>query len=92
MAKSTNPNVWVKDVVKVSNPPDRKCQTYASCVALLKKHKIISYEGAAGNDDFNKYHNVFSGFQMLGFDSSLDNVTRGTVTPKQLQYVVAKEG
>ena len=92
LANSTNPKVWVKDVIKVSNPPGRVCGTYASCVALIKKHKKINYNGAAGNDDFNKYHNVFSGFQMLGFDSSLNNVTRAYITPAQLAAVVAKEG
>jgi len=91
-AKSTNPKIWTKDVMKVSNPPGVQCSTYASCVALLKKGKDINYQGASGNDDFNKYHNVFSGFQMLGFDSSLNNVTRGFVTPQQLQSVVSKEG
>ena len=91
-AKSTNPRVWVKDVTKVSNPPGTACSTYASCVRLLKKGKDINYEGASGNDDFNKNHNVFSGFQMLGFDSSLNNVTRGFVTPQQLESVVAKGG
>ena len=92
-AKSTNPKVWVKDCRR--RCPTRRalqCSTYASCVALLKKGKDINYQGASGNDDFNKYHNVFSGFEMLGFDSSLNNVTRGTVTPQQLQSVVAKEG
>jgi hypothetical protein len=29
---------------------------------------------------------------MIGFDSSLNNVTRGFVTPDQLQSVVAKGG
>ncbi|HET8529162.1 MAG TPA: ABC transporter substrate-binding protein [Gaiellaceae bacterium] len=91
-AKSTNPRVWTKDVVKVSDPPGAQCSTYASCVRLLKKGKDINYQGASGNDDFNKYHNVFSGFQMLGFDSSLNNVTRSIVTPQQLESVVAKGG
>ncbi|MGH3002854.1 MAG: ABC transporter substrate-binding protein [Gaiellaceae bacterium] len=91
-AKSTNPKAWAKDISKVSDPPGAQCSTYSSCVALLKKHKDINYQGASGNDDFNKYHNVFSGFEMLGFDSSLNNVTRGTVTPHDLQAVVAKEG
>ena len=91
-AKSTNPKMWVRDVVKVSDPPGVRCSTYASCVRLLKKGKDINYEGASGNDDFNKYHNVFSGFQMLGFDSNLNNVTRSIVTPQQLEAVVAKEG
>ena len=91
-AKSTNPKVWVKYVTKVSNPPGTVCGTYATCVALLKKHKKINYEGAAGNDNFNQYHNVFSGFEMLGFDSSLNNVLRATVSPAQLAAVVAKGG
>ncbi|HVC87014.1 MAG TPA: ABC transporter substrate-binding protein [Gaiellaceae bacterium] len=91
-ANSTNPAVWVKDVVKVTNPPGIQCSTYAACVRLLGKHKKINYQGASGNDDFNQYHNVFSGFQMVGFDSSLNNVTRGFVTPQQLEAVVAQGG
>lgn len=90
-AHSTDPKVWVKDVLKVSNPPGKVCGTYASCVALLKRHVKINYNGAAGNDDFNSHHNVFSGFQMLGFDSSLNNVLRTYVTPQELASVVAKE-
>ncbi|HET9089941.1 MAG TPA: ABC transporter substrate-binding protein [Acidimicrobiales bacterium] len=90
-AKSTNPKVWVKDVMKVSDPPGKICGTYASCVALIKKGVKINYNGAAGNDDFNKYHNVFSGFQMIGFDSNLNNVIRAVVTPANLATVVAKE-
>lgn len=92
MAKSTDPKVWVKDVMKVSDPPGTVCGTYASCVKLIKAGKKINYNGAAGNDDFNKFHNVFSGFQMIGFDSSLANVTRAYITPAQLAVVVAKEG
>lgn len=91
-ANSTDPKVWVKDVLAVSNPPGTQCYTYASCVKLLKKHKKINYEGASGTDDFNAHHNVFSGFQMLGFDSNLNNVQRSIVTPTQLASVVSKGG
>lgn len=91
MAKSTNPKVWIKDVVKVANPPGVTCSTYAQCVALIKQGKDINYNGAGGNDDFNKYHNVFSGFQMVGFDSNLNNVVRTYVTPQNLATVVGKE-
>ena len=49
MAKSTDPKVWVKDVTKVSDPPGTVCGTYTTCVALLKAHKKINYDGAAGN-------------------------------------------
>ncbi|MHB1209526.1 MAG: ABC transporter substrate-binding protein [Acidimicrobiales bacterium] len=91
MAKSTNPKVWINDVVKVSNPPGVVCSAYAQCVALIKQGKDINYNGAGGNDDFNKYHNVFSGFQMVGFDSNLNNVVRTYVTPQNLATVVSKE-
>ncbi len=91
-AQSTDPKVWVKDVLKVSNPPGTICGTYKTCVALIKRGKKINYDGASGNDDFNKFHNVFSGFQMIGFDSHLNNVLRGTVSPANLATVVAKEG
>lgn len=92
MAHSTDPKVWVKDVTEVSDPPGTPCSTYVTCVKLLKAHKKINYNGAGGNDDFNKFHNVFSGFQMLGFDASLNNVVRTYVTPQNLATVVAKEG
>jgi len=92
MAKSTDPKKWVKDVTLVSDPPGTVCGTYASCVHLLKLKRKINYNGASGSDDFNKFHNVFSGFQMLGFDASLNNVTRAYITPTQLAAVVAKEG
>jgi ABC-type branched-subunit amino acid transport system substrate-binding protein len=91
MAKSTNPKVWVNDVTKVSNTPGIVCGTYKSCLVLLAKHKKINYNGAAGDDNFNSFHNVFSGFQMLGFDSSLNNVLKSYVTPANLATVVAKE-
>ncbi len=91
-AGSTDPKVWVKDVIKVSDPPGVQCYTYATCVQLIKAHKKINYQGASGNDDFNQYHNVFSGFEMVGFDSSLNNITRAIVTPQQLEAVVAKGG
>ena len=92
MAHSTNPKVWVKNVKAVASPPGITCYTYATCVSLLKKHKAINYDGAAGDDNFNKYNNVFSGFDMLGFDSSGNNVLKTYVTSANLASVVAKEG
>ncbi|HUX03891.1 MAG TPA: ABC transporter substrate-binding protein [Acidimicrobiales bacterium] len=92
MAKSTNPKVWVKDVTKVSNPPGTMCYQYKTCVHLIKMGKQINYEGAGGSDDFNQHHNVFSGFQMVGFDSSLNNVNKAYISPAQIAKVVAKEG
>ncbi len=92
LANSTNPSVWVNDVMKVSDPPGIACGNYATCVALIKHGKKINYNGAGGNDDFNKYHNVFSGIDMVGFNTKLDNVSRAYITPAQLAAVVAKGG
>ena len=92
MAHSTNPKVWVKFVKRVSDPPGRTCYTYTSCIALLKHHVKINYDGAAGDDNFNKFNNVFSGFDMEGFDASGNNVLAAYVTSADLASVVAKEG
>ncbi len=69
-AHSTKPTVWRPFITKVTNPPGTKCYSYPSCVALLKKGTKINYQGASGNENFNKYHNVFSSFEVVQFDPS----------------------
>ncbi len=32
---------------------------------LLKQGKKINYQGASGNENFNRYHNVFSSFEVV---------------------------
>jgi ABC-type branched-subunit amino acid transport system substrate-binding protein len=84
-ARSTDPAVWVSDVTKVSNPPGTMCYTYSSCVALLKQGKKINYEGATGPEDFNGYHNSFSGFAVSGFSPADQLVQASYVTPQEVQ-------
>jgi ABC-type branched-subunit amino acid transport system substrate-binding protein len=84
-AKSTDPKVWVNYITKVSNPPGTACYTYASCVALLKAGKKINYGGATGPEDFNAYHNTFSGFAVSGFSTSNQLQQRAYVSPAQVQ-------
>lgn len=83
-AKSTDPTVWVKHVADVASPPGTQCTDYAACVTLLNAGKTIDFQGAGGDDNFNQYHNVFSGFSIVGFNADLTNDTRGTVTGDQL--------
>lgn len=83
-AKSTDPKVWVKHVVDVASPPGTACTDYAACVTLLKSGTKIDFQGAGGDDNFNKYHNVFSGFSIVGFKSDLTNESRGKVTAAQV--------
>jgi ABC-type branched-subunit amino acid transport system substrate-binding protein len=69
-AKSTNPAVWNNYIETVANPPGTVCSTYASCVSLLKAGKKINYEGASGPVNYDKYHNVTTGFDVTTFTPS----------------------
>jgi ABC-type branched-subunit amino acid transport system substrate-binding protein len=46
-------------MTQVTNPPGTACSTYKSCLDLLKAGTKINYEGASGDLNYNKYHNVF---------------------------------
>jgi branched-chain amino acid transport system substrate-binding protein len=83
-AKSTDPAVWVKHIADVASPPGTACDNYANCVKLVNAGKKINYEGAGGNNDFNKNHNVFSGFSMVGFNADLTTMEQKYVTPKEI--------
>jgi hypothetical protein len=65
--------------------PGTMCYTYASCVALLKAGKKINYSGATGPEDFNSYHNTFSGFAVSGFTPADQLTQRAYVSPAQVQ-------
>jgi len=69
-ANSTDPSVWVSKIADVADPPGTACSTYASCLQDLKSGQKINYEGAGGAYDFNQYHNVFTGWDVVQFDSS----------------------
>lgn len=69
-AKSTDPSVWVHKIATVSNPPGQLCYTYASCLSLLKAGKKINFDGSSGPEDFNQYHNVFGGWDVVRFDKA----------------------
>jgi len=69
-AHSTNPTVWVHDIMKVTNPPGTVCYTYPTCVALLKAGKKINYDGASGPDNYNRNHNLFGAWSVARFSTS----------------------
>jgi branched-chain amino acid transport system substrate-binding protein len=77
-AKSTNGTVVAKDMMKVTNPPGTKCYSYKSCVALLKAHKKINYEGASGSIDFNMHHNTFGPYAPFVANASTGLEVQGT--------------
>lgn len=79
-AKSSDPKVWSKKIVDVSNPPGTKCYTYPSCVALINKGTPINYEGATGPEDFNQYHNVYGAWDVVRFNAAHNLTTIGHVS------------
>ncbi len=83
-AHSTNPVVWRPFIKKVANGPGVAVYTYAQGVKELNAGKSINYQGASGNENFNKYHNVFSDFTVVQFDTSGNMHTIDTVTASQV--------
>jgi ABC-type branched-subunit amino acid transport system substrate-binding protein len=69
-AHSTDPKVWVSKIIDISNPPGVQCYTYASCVSSLKAGKKINFEGSSGPEDFDQYHNVYGGWEVVRFDNA----------------------
>lgn len=87
-AHTLNPNVWVHDILKVSNPPGTPCYGYAQCLALLRKGHKINYQGAASADDFNQWHNVLGPWSVFVWSRSGQLKTVGTITTQQLEQFV----
>ncbi len=66
---TTGPKV-AQAVTEVSNPPGMTVSSYAEGLAALKAGQKINYDGAGGNVDFDKYHNVFGPYTVLHFDQA----------------------
>jgi branched-chain amino acid transport system substrate-binding protein len=59
LAHSTNPQVYVNDVIKVVNSRQgQPVTTYAQGLADIKNHKPFYYMSTIGKLYFNKYHSV----------------------------------
>jgi ABC-type branched-subunit amino acid transport system substrate-binding protein len=57
-------------ITQVSNSPGMTVSTYADGLKALKAGKKINYDGAGGNVDFDKYHNVFGPYTVLHFNAA----------------------
>ena len=93
-ANSTDPNVWVNDITKVSNPPGAAVSDYKTAVADIKAGMKINYEGASGPMDFNQFHNVTGAWDIVQAtgDAAGDIQTLKTITAAEIQVVVNKMG
>lgn len=83
-AKSTNPSVYVHDMIKVANGPGTKVYDFKTGAADIAKGEAINYQGAGGPQDFNQYHNVTGAFQAVQNDGSGNLKTLGNISPQEL--------
>lgn len=51
-AQSSDPTVFVNELVGITNGPGTKCSLFADCYALLAAGEDIDYDGASGPLDF----------------------------------------
>ncbi|MGH7903836.1 MAG: ABC transporter substrate-binding protein [Candidatus Dormibacteraceae bacterium] len=93
-ANSTDPNVWIKSIKDVSNPPGISVSDYKTGVADIRAGKKINYEGASGPMDFNQYHNVAGAWDVVvsNGDAAGDVTTLRTISANEIQAVINKEG
>jgi hypothetical protein len=63
--------------------------TYAQGLALLKQGQKINYEGAAGSEDFNSHHNIFSTFNVTGFTATGASRTVQVISQQDLATLAA---
>lgn len=91
-AKTTDGSVWVDHILKVTNPPGTKCYTYASCVQLLNAGTKINFEGAAGPEDFDKYHNTFGDWDIVQFNADASTANLIFHVPADLIAKVSTAG
>lgn len=69
-SKVTSGQAVANAVTQVSNAPGMSVTNYADAAKALKAGKQINYDGASGNDDFDKYHNVFGPYEILHFTAA----------------------
>jgi ABC-type branched-subunit amino acid transport system substrate-binding protein len=87
MSKSTSPDVYGPDIVKIGNgvAGATVCYSFASCADSLKAGKAIRYEGPGGPTNFDAYHDSTGIFQVDTYsDNGAVNVV-GNLTADQLR-------
>jgi ABC-type branched-subunit amino acid transport system substrate-binding protein len=85
MARSTAGPAVNADIPKVTQPGGVLVYSYEQGLKDIKAGKRITYIGASGPFDFNKYHNVFGPFDAVVATPSGTYKTIYTMTPDQLK-------
>ena len=84
-AGTTDPTVWINDVMKVAEGNGVVVTNYAEGVKELKAGHNINYQGASGADDYNQYHNVAGSWDVVQWDPTGTTLnTVATITEAQI--------
>jgi ABC-type branched-subunit amino acid transport system substrate-binding protein len=83
-ARTTNPAVWVNNILSITNGNGPVVQTYAQGIAAIKAGKKPHYVGASGPIFFNQYHNASGNFWAIKFHTNGQYYEVQELTPKQL--------
>jgi ABC-type branched-subunit amino acid transport system substrate-binding protein len=88
--KSTDPAVFNKDVMAVTEPGPGKTvvTSFAAGEAALAAGKQIQYVGAAGIIAFNQWHNSGGGFQIDAYQPSGDTTLVSSITAAELAPLI----
>lgn len=76
VAQSSDPTVYVEEIVGVTGPPGETCLLFAECMEILEAGGEIDYDGASGPLDFLPNGQPGAGtYDLFEYDAEGNNVT-----------------
>jgi branched-chain amino acid transport system substrate-binding protein len=84
-AGSTSGATYAPDIAQVTSPPGTTVYSYQQGLTDIKAGQKINYDGASGNMDYNKYHNVFGPYQLVKSNLAGAEQVVATITASQLE-------
>jgi ABC-type branched-subunit amino acid transport system substrate-binding protein len=84
-AGSTTGPTFAKDIPLVTTAPGTVVYDYKTALADIKAGKDVNYDGASGNMDYNKYHNVFGPYQLVRSNLAGVEQVVATISASQLE-------
>jgi ABC-type branched-subunit amino acid transport system substrate-binding protein len=88
-AGTTSGQSVVDAMTGVTNPPGAKCSSYAACLALVKAGKPVDYDGASGDLDYDRYHNVFGPYGAYRVSAAGEEQETASLTAEELARATA---
>jgi branched-chain amino acid transport system substrate-binding protein len=85
LANSTNPQVYVKDLTKVTNNHQgKRVTTYSQGLAAIKAHEPFFYATTMGSMYFNQYHSVIGSWDIANTSAAGKIVTTKVISDATL--------